>query len=146
LLEPSLYFPSKLYFDIDIHACNNRGRNVKDLISELVNIFVSSCNSVYSLNCSFDDVIILDSCCEKKISYHIIFKSIVFSSNTKCKSFIVNVLESLSFDDYQKLIAFDKFGEKKLVIDLDVYNRNQNFREFIDKNINFIFQYQNPIA
>ena len=86
---------------------------------------------MYSINCTPDDVVILDSCSDEKISYHLVFKSVVFANNKKCKSFIQYVIGNLTLEELEILTVFDKNGEKKLIIDMSVYNKNQNFREVI---------------
>ena len=97
----------------------------------LINIIVSSCNTRFCLDTSADDVVILDSSSEKKISYHLVFKNIVFLNNRKCKSFVNDVIKFMSHEDLEKITVFDKNRKKVLAVDLSVYNKNQCFRKVI---------------
>ena len=97
----------------------------------MISIFVSSCNTRFCLDTSVDDVVILDSSSEKKISYHLVFKNIVFLNNSKCKTFVMDMLKCMSHEDLQKFTVFDKHGKQVLAIDLSVYNKNQCFRKVI---------------
>lgn len=106
----------------------NTESNAESLVEEFVNIFVNYCNFVNKLNCNQSDVIVLDSSNATKNSYHLIFKTIVFANNLCCKQFIQNVLNSLSPEEIQKISFVDSCGKSKLIVDLSVYKRNQNFR------------------
>ena len=104
----------------------------------MISIFVSSCNTRFCLDTSADDVVILDSSSEKKISYHLIFKNVVFLNNRKCKSFVNDVIKCMSHEDIEMITVFDKHGKKVLAVDLSVYNKNQCFRKVIvTLNLNY---------
>ena len=83
---------------------------------------------MYGINCSSDEVIVLKSSTELKISFHLVFKSVVFPNNRSCKDFVQFVLEKLSPADRLMLCAFDSSIQPVGVIDMTVYSRNQNFR------------------
>jgi len=94
----------------------------------LVNIFLSSCNNAFNLNCTADDVIVLDASTDKKLSYHVIIKSVVFHNTTCCKAFVQHVLSNISGEGLQEISYIDMKGSVKYLIDMKVYSRNQNFR------------------
>ena len=88
---------------------------------------------MFNLQCKPENAVILDSSNEQKLSYHVIFREIVFSNNQMCKRFIQQVLNDLSPEDLSKLTVFDKYEKSVPAVDLSVYNRNQCFREVIVK-------------
>ena len=63
-----------------------------------------------------------------KISYHLIFKTVIFENNITCKSFVQSVIDNLSSELRKTFTAFDKKMKSKSIVGLSVYNRNQNFR------------------
>ena len=132
-MRTSLCLPVKLYFDIDINAHTNKNFDSKSLVDKLVNIFVLRCNNMFDLHCTPENAVILDSSNEHKLSYHVIFREIVFSNNQMCKRFIQQVLNDLSPEDLSKLTVLDKYEKSVPAVDLSVYNRNQCFREVIVK-------------
>ena len=102
---------------------NNETKNAKDCVNKIIDIYLHYCHKKYDLVCTSDDVIILESGDEKKVSYHLIFKKVVFANIMHCKSFIQCVLEQVSNSDISILTAFDKNLKSKLIIDLAVYNK-----------------------
>lgn len=88
---------------------------------------------MFDLHCTPENAVILDSSNEHKLSYHVIFREIVFSNNQMCKRFIQQVLNDLSPEDLSKLTVLDKYEKSVPAVDLSVYNRNQCFREVIVK-------------
>lgn len=113
----------KLFFDIEYMIKNNETKNAKDCVNRIIDIYLQYCHKKYDLVCTSDDVIILESSDEKKVSYHLIFKKVVFANIKHCKSFIQSVLEQLSNSDISMLTAFDSNLKSKLIIDLAVYNK-----------------------
>ena len=91
-------------------------------------MFVNHCNLVNKLICTRSDVLVLDSSNAIKNSFHLIFKSVVFANNRCCKQFIQSVLNSLSPEQIEKISYVDSCRKSKLIIDLSVYGKNQNFR------------------
>lgn len=118
-----------------MYKATNMEKNTIGLVTDVVDIFVSSSNLIFNLNSTAQDVLVLDSCCDEKISYHLIFKSVVFPNNKKCKNFIQNVIDNLSPQEMERLTVFDKKGNRNLIIDMSVYNKYQNFREVINTSI-----------
>ena len=74
------------------------------------------------------DIVRLEACSDDKVSYHLIFKKVIFINNKACKDFISFVLSNISPEELAQLTAFDSSGSSRLVIDLNVYHSNQNFR------------------
>ena len=118
----------KLYFDIEYNRNENKDKNSNGLVELLIEIFVDYCNTTFGIKCCSNDVIILNSSNDVKVSYHLVFKTVVFENNIKCKNFIQHVIENLSPENLEMLNAFDMKLERKLIIDMSVYNKNQNFR------------------
>ena len=79
------------------------------------------------MDISQSDVITMISSNNVKISYHLIFK-LLFLRTIKCKSFVQSVIDNLSSELRETFTAFDKKMKSKSIVDLSVYNRNQNFR------------------
>ena len=149
LHEISLDLPTKLYFDIEFDVKNNHEKNSKSVINKIIDIFLDSSKKQFGIDCCSDDVIVLDSSNHVKVSFHLIFKTVIFDNNKTCKDFVDLVLENLSTEDFMLLSAFDSKSKSKLIIDLSVYNKNQNFRlilsskfgkncplTLVDKNLN----------
>ena len=149
LHEISLDLPTKLYFDIEFDVKNNHEKNSKSVINKIIDIFLDSSKKKFGIDCCSDDVIVLDSSNHVKVSFHLIFKTVIFDNNKTCKDFVNLVLENLSTEDLVLLSAFDSKSKSKLIIDLSVYNKNQNFRlilsskfgknsplTLVDKNLN----------
>ena len=128
IIEPSLDLPVKLYFDIEYEHSANKEMNAQVLVKDLIDIFIVYCNRTYGILCLSKDVIILVSSTDVKVSYHLIFKTVVFANNKNCKDFIHHVLESLSPEHLERFFVNDIKKKRKLIIDMSVYNRNQNFR------------------
>lgn len=98
------------------------------VINALIEIFISNCNRTFGMDISQSDVITMISSNNVKISYHLIFKTVIFENNMKCKSFVQSVIDNLSSEQRETFTAFDKKMKSKSIVDLSVYNRNQNFR------------------
>ena len=113
---------------------NNETKNAKDCVNRIIDLYLHYCHKKYNIVCTSDDVIILESSDEKKISYHLIFKKVVFANIMHCKSFIQSVLEHVSITDISMLTAFDSNLKSKSIIDLAVYNKGgfkNTYEEFI---------------
>ena len=80
------------------------------------------------MDISQSDVITMISRNNVKISYHLIFKTVIFENNITCKSFVQSVIDNLSPEHRERFTAFDKKMKSKSIVDLSVYSRNQNFR------------------
>lgn len=91
-----------MYFDVEYDRLRNPDKNHKQLMYNLVEIVSSFCKAKFGLPCLREDVIILDSVTEKKVSYHLIFKTIVFADNTCCKQFVNYIVENLSHENLEK--------------------------------------------
>ena len=120
--------PSKLYLDIEFCKENNVYMDGSEMINTLIEVFILNCNLTFGMNISPTDVVIMISSNILKSSYHIIFKTVVFENNIKCKSFVQYVMDNLSSENRERFTAFDKKMNRKSVVDLSVYSKNQNFR------------------
>ena len=120
--------PVKLYLDVDFDKIRNSHVRCKFSINHIMDIFLSSCNSVFNLHCTLDDVVVLNSSSRAKLSYHLIFKNVVFPNTACCMTFIQHVLRNASLIDLQDISYRDTSGSVKYIIDCKVYSRNQNFR------------------
>lgn len=76
-----------------------------------------------------NDVIILNSCTNEKLSYHIIFKKIIFENIATLDIFIKYIHESFINDVYY----YDLIGK---IIDTGIYNKNRCFRLINQSKIN----------
>ena len=117
-----------MYFDIEYPVKNNEEKISQEIVMKIIEIFSSNCKKMYDISCSSNNVIVLNSSTDLKISYHLIFKSVIFTNNRSCKDFIKFVLENISSADHLMLSAFDSSFKSVLVIDMTVYSRYQNFR------------------
>ena len=95
-IEPFSDLPVKLCFDIEYNRKENKGEKINGLVEFLIEIFVDYCSTTFAIKCCSIDVIVLNSSNDVKVSYHIIFKTVVFENNIKCKKFIQHVIENLS--------------------------------------------------
>ena len=116
-----------MYFDIDFDPLDE-DYNAELCVYKFVDIFVKYCNIVHNLRCTKSDVVVLDSSNATKNSYHLIFKTVVFENNLSCKKFIQDVLNRLSLEEIEEISFFDSSGQSKYIVDLSVYQKNQNFR------------------
>lgn len=119
---------TKLYFDIEYDMVVNKEKNGPELVEKLIKIVANLLSKKYDLLCSIEDVLILDSTTKEKFSFHLIFPKVIFSNNRCCKDFITYLVGNLSNEDLNMLTVFDSHKNKKLIIDLSVYSKNQNFR------------------
>ena len=62
------------------------------VVNALTEIFISNCNLTFGMDISTTDVITMISSNDVKISYHLIFKTVIFENNMKCKSFVQSVI------------------------------------------------------
>ena len=98
------------------------------VINALIEVFISNCNLTFGMNISPTDVVTMISSNNVKISYHIVFKTVIFENNIKCKSFVQSVINNLSSENRDRFTAFDMKMKRKSIVDLSVYSTNQNFR------------------
>ena len=98
------------------------------MINALIEVFISNCNLTFGMNISPTDVVTMISSNNVKISYHIVFKTVIFENNIKCKSFVQSVINNLSSENRDRFTAFDMKMKRKSIVDLSVYSTNQNFR------------------
>ena len=79
----------------------------------------------YSINWS--DVVVLDSSSSEKFSCHLVFP-FVFKTSVECKNFVEFIIANLSRAAKKKMTVFNKNNRQHLIIDMNVYHKNQNFR------------------
>ena len=136
--------------DIEYLRIPNESKNETAVIKTIIEIFISYCNHTFGIEVSSNDVITMTSSDVLKISYHIIFSKVIFESNFKCKLFVQSVLDSLSPNILDTFSALDMQMKKKMIIDMSVYSKNQNFRLFLSskfgKNTPLMIDYKHTKA
>jgi hypothetical protein len=106
----------------------NMDKNEVVMINRLMEIVNLKLLETYDIKESNENVLILESSSEKKISFHLIFPKLVFPSHNCCKRFVMDILETMNPDDQELFKVFDYNCKKKCFIDTAVYSKNQNFR------------------
>eukprot|EP00117_Sycon_ciliatum_P005460 scpid36228/ scgid5919/ Coiled-coil domain-containing protein 111 len=134
----------RLYFDLE-YAKEHNGGHDPDLCTALfVKVVCFYLQQEYSIECSPERVLDLDSSTEKKFSRHLIFHldSCCFQNNIEAGRFVQYVCgdlwkhikssQSLSTDlsaeSLQQLVIKKADGSEDLFCDQGVYTRNRNFR------------------
>ena len=132
--------PVKPYFDLEIDKIDITNAECVELLNEFIDILIKYMDLVLKINVKKNDFIILDSCREHKLSYHLIlYKKYYFKNNFEQKKFIglLKYIFKYSIDEnnnkiYQKFMWFhiDKQNNSKtkLIFDPIPYSSNQNIR------------------
>ncbi len=133
ILPPSL--PVKPYFDLEIEKPDFEFDDMKGLLEKFILFLINEFKIVFSINITKNEFMILDSCRENKLSYHIIINSsICFNSVLEHKEFIIylnkrfnkptNNLEKELFESLTYTIK----QEQRFIFDTRPYGRYQNIR------------------
>lgn len=132
--------PVKPYFDLEIDKIDITNAECVELLNEFIDILIKYMDLIFKINVKKNDFIILDSCREHKLSYHLIlYKKYYFKNNFEQKKFIglLKYIFKYSIDEnnnkiYQKFMWFhiDKQNNSKtkLIFDPIPYSSNQNIR------------------
>ena len=122
--------PCKFYLDCEYAVQFNEGLDTSTVIKNILDIFSRSIVSFFGSSLFLpDNTLVLDSSTNKKVSFHIIFKNLIFENNKMCKIFAQYVIKNSVGEDNTNLHAFDKNSERTVsIVDMLVYNTNQNFR------------------
>ena len=135
--------PVKLYFDLEFDKSVNPeicGASLTKVLLKICKFFLREC---FDVNCSDDEIIVLDSSTAVKFSNHVIFNldNVCFKDNhhvgnfvrmisleiSKCHTSRVSSIADVSMSQIDSLFVKDK-DDTKLFCDMGVYSRNRNFR------------------
>lgn len=85
----------KLYFDLEFNKLANPGADGKEMVALLVQHVCEALQEIYSVHCSAEDVLNLDSSTEEKFSRHLIFQlhDVAFKDNTHVGNFVRKILQ-----------------------------------------------------
>ena len=132
--------PVKPYFDLEIDKIDITNAECVELLNEFIDILIKYMDLIFKITVKKNDFVILDSCREHKLSYHLIlYKKYYFKNNFEQKKFIglLKYIFKYSIDEdnnkiYQKFMWFhiDKQNNSKikLIFDPIPYSSNQNIR------------------
>lgn len=102
---------TKLNFSLDIDMKVANGYDYKTKITELINNVISGAKKFYNYNYKIADIIVLENDNEaqkienpNKISFHIIFRGLVFENNLVCKDFFVRLCKEYNMEHCDKAI------------------------------------------
>ncbi|XP_075412941.1 DNA-directed primase/polymerase protein [Tenrec ecaudatus] len=85
----------KLYFDLEFNRLANPGADGKKMVALLIEHVCKALQEFYSVNCSAEDVVNLDSSTKEKFSRHLIFQlhNAAFQDNTHVGNFVRKILQ-----------------------------------------------------
>jgi len=111
--------PIRPYFDLEIETDNYDG---------LLEKFIDWLNIIWQTEFGLKpEYIILDSCRDNKLSYHLIIKNCYFESVQELKPFILWLFETMLKSPIPELLW--KYGdEQRVIFDKIPYGNGQNFR------------------
>jgi hypothetical protein len=125
--------PLKLYFDLEME---NFEENFKETCDNFIKWIVDEIKNVFSITIDIKSILILDSCREKKLSYHVVFtKQIYFAKMADLKSFISYLSKRFENPEsdgeahlIEKLTWYYRNEQKRFIFDHIPYGKFQNFR------------------
>lgn len=125
------YSKVKLFFDLEyklineVNDYNKLGYDKLNLFKQFIKIKVAE---ILKIELHEEEMIILNSCYEDKLSFHIIINKVVFENMETHKFFIDYIISQLTTDTYYfELLEF---------IDHGIYTKNRNFRFINQSKIN----------
>lgn len=142
--------PCKLYFDLEFVRKDNPGLNGGKMLETFVKIVIMFAERTFDVTCGEEDVLDLDSSTTDKFSHHLIFQSLVFSSNFQAGHFVrfvcaeINKFLSEDHDPadngcfYGGITAGDLLDlktDRGLFCDECVYSRNRHFRLYMSSKL-----------
>ncbi|XP_052517242.1 DNA-directed primase/polymerase protein [Budorcas taxicolor] len=85
----------KLYFDLEFNKLANPGADGKKMVALLIQHVCKALEEFYTVNCSAEDVLNLDSSTEEKFSRHLIFQlhDVAFKDNIHVGNFVRKILQ-----------------------------------------------------
>ncbi|XP_069349627.1 DNA-directed primase/polymerase protein [Eulemur rufifrons] len=85
----------KLYFDLEFKKPTNPGADGKKMVALLIEHVCKALQELYSVNCSAEDVLNLDSSTDDKFSRHLIFQlhDVAFKDNIHVGNFVRKILQ-----------------------------------------------------
>ncbi|XP_044794328.2 DNA-directed primase/polymerase protein isoform X2 [Bubalus bubalis] len=85
----------KLYFDLEFNKLANPGADGKKMVALLIEHVCKALQEFYTVNCSAEDVLNLDSSTEEKFSRHLIFQlhDVAFKDNIHVGNFVRKILQ-----------------------------------------------------
>uniref|UniRef100_A0A8C5L850 DNA-directed primase/polymerase protein n=1 Tax=Jaculus jaculus TaxID=51337 RepID=A0A8C5L850_JACJA len=85
----------KLYFDLEFNKLANPGADGKKMVALLIEHVCKALQDLYSVHCSAEDVLNLDSSTEEKFSQHLIFQlhEVAFKDNIQVGNFVRKMLQ-----------------------------------------------------
>ena len=116
-----------LFFDLERKVETFDNQEAEVLLNNFLIFLKNEINKVFQISINTNDIIILNSCSNNKISYHVIIKKIVFENMQTLKIFIDYINNNNNIDNF---------------IDFSVYKKNQLIRFInqskIDKKVQLI--------
>ncbi|XP_068952135.1 DNA-directed primase/polymerase protein isoform X2 [Petaurus breviceps papuanus] len=92
----------KLYFDLEFSKPANPGADGKEMVALLIEHVCAALQELFSVNCSAEDVLNLDSSTDEKFSRHLIFQlhNVAFKNNIHVGNFVRKILQPvIALDD-----------------------------------------------
>ncbi|XP_053440602.1 DNA-directed primase/polymerase protein isoform X2 [Nycticebus coucang] len=85
----------KLYFDLEFNRPANPGADGKRMVALLIEHVCKALQELYSINCSAEDVLNLDSSTDEKFSRHLIFQlqDVAFKDNIHVGNFVRKIFQ-----------------------------------------------------
>ncbi|XP_074084976.1 DNA-directed primase/polymerase protein isoform X2 [Macrotis lagotis] len=85
----------KLYFDLEFSKPANPGADGKEMVALLIEHVCTALQESFSVNCSEEDVLNLDSSTDEKFSRHLIFQihNVAFKNNIHVGNFVKKILQ-----------------------------------------------------
>lgn len=117
----------KPYFDLEMeNVTPDRWFPLLDLFKSILALFFEQ---EFSITLQHDNFIVLNSCRENKLSFHLIIDGFYYDNNTVQKR-VVELLKDRFhlFQGNEMLRWIHSNGERRLIFDIIPYGRNQNFR------------------
>ena len=129
-----LNVPVKPYFDLEIERDDFSREEMDICFDDFFEFLLKEIDDVFGVKLEKDDCIILDSCRERKLSFHIIINNHICFENvkyahTKFIEYLTERLENPKDDEKQKFERLQWVKNKpKTIIDINPYSTNQQFR------------------
>lgn len=124
-------FPVKPYFDLEMENLDPTEWRTK--LDTFIEWMLPILNENFGVQVSKSDLIILDSCRDRKLSYHLIIQNHLFFENVlELKKFIIFLWNEIHDEAhkpvFQKLSWMYKEVESRVIFDPLPYGRYQNYR------------------
>ncbi len=136
--------PCRLYLDLEFHTDVNPGISGTDVVAIVIELAIKTIFRTFNFLCSTEDVLTLDSSSEEKFSQHLIFNipNVLFKDNHVIGRFMRTMIaevrevvtlqmatcNGVALERLAQLFVNSRDGHKICIVDLNVYNRSQQFR------------------